>query len=187
MSAEQSLETAYSALKAGNYAVALRESSALAEDGSSTAWMYLGWMHEHAAGTREDFSKAEECYKKAISIGDSGAKFLLARMMWGLNRYKDAFVYFLAAADEGHLSSTYWTGRCYLKGYGVEKDMHMAELYLKRAADQGHLYARRDYSRGRMRGAFGKREFVRGLVGWISVPFAMFKAMKADRNSELMH
>ena len=180
-------ELAYSALTASNYALALPAFSALAAEGSPHAWKSLGWMHQHAAGTAKDFAKAEACYRKAIGLGDSTANFYLARLLVEDQRLEEAFAYFLAEADQGHLSSIYWTGRCYLSGEGVEKDVEKAELYLKRAADKGHLYARRDCSLEKMHGTFGKRDLLNGVVGWISTFLSLIRLSASDPGSELLH
>jgi len=169
-------ELAYSALTASNYAVALSEFSALATEGSSYAWHCLGWMHQHAAGTAKDFAKAEACYRKAIALGDPDTNF-----------HQEAFAYFLAEGDRGHPSSIYWTGRCYLRGEGVEKDVGKAKLYLERAADKGHLYARRDCSLAKMRGTFGKRDLLNGVIGWISIFFSLIRLAVSDPYSELLY
>ena len=179
-------ESAYAALRARKFDVALKRFSELAASGSPDAWISLGWMHQHAAGVPRNFREAEDCYTKAIALGHIPANFHLARLLVRKRAYKDAFAYFSVAADKGHIPSTYWLGILYLKGEGIDKDVSKAEVYLKRAAESGHLFARRDYNLALLRGIFGKREWLSNLAGWLRALWAIPKQAKDDSNSELL-
>lgn len=183
---EQMHQSAHRALSAGKYDVALREYQLLAERGSSNAWISLGWMHQHAAGTPKDLAMAEDCFRKAASLGDVTGVFHLARLFKEGGKHEAAFANFLSAAVREHLPSTYWTGSCYLLGEGVQRDYMKAELYLKRAADQGHIFARRDLNLARLRGKFGKQNSASAIKGWISALLAAPKVAKTNPDSELL-
>lgn len=177
--------SAYLALKAGKYDLAKKAFSELAAAGSPTAWTSLGWMYEHSAGVERSVRDAENCYGKAIALGDVPANFYLARLLVGQKDYRKAFTYFSAAADLGHVPSIYWLGRSYLTGRGVDRDVSKAERYLKDAMDKGHLYARRDYHRCRLGGAFGRRR-LSDITGWMSALIGGSALALKDPNSDLL-
>jgi TPR repeat protein len=164
---------AYASLKAERFEEALKRYSELAASYSPNAWINLGWMHEHGKGVPTDLAEAEKCYRKAVALGDRSANFRLGSLLVRKGDYQGALPFFAVAAGEGHLASTYWLGRLYLKGQGVDKDVRKAALYLKQAADMGDLRARRDYHWGLLRGTFGERELLSGFAGWLQALFAL--------------
>lgn len=54
---------------------------------------------------------------------------------------EEAFEYYLKAADQGDALAQYNLGICYDNGYGVEKDLSEAVIWLRKAADQGNAQA----------------------------------------------
>lgn len=182
---EQLHNSAYVALKAGNYDVAKKLFSELAAAGSPTAWTSLGWMYEHSAGEERSVREAESCYGKAIQLGHTPANFYLARLLVEQKDYQRAFTYFSTGADLGHVPSTYWLGRSYLTGRGVDRDVAKAERYLKEAMNKGHLFARRDYHRCRLGGVFGRRQ-LSDITGWVAALIAGSKLALKNPHSELL-
>jgi len=176
----QRLKVAWAFLRAKNYAIALREFSALAEKGHAQAWVYLGWMHKNGLGVAKSYSDAEKCYNAAASLGNIEAIYHLARLYKENGFAEKAFDNFLIASIRGHLPSSYWTGVAYLNGSGVEKDTEKAKLYLKSASDQGHVFARRDFYRAQFRGTFGRGKKLAGLYGWISAVVMGMKTFYSD-------
>jgi TPR repeat protein len=140
--ADDRLHRAYAAAKARRYGEALKAYSELAASGSPNAWASLGHMHEFGLAVPKDFVEAERCYRKAIELGDVDASHRLARLLIEKNDYEGAFTLFSAAAAKGYLPSVYWLGASYLEGKGTDRDVKKAELYLKQAADRGHVFAR---------------------------------------------
>ena len=161
----QRLHVAWKTYVAGDYAAAMREFSGLAEKGHSRAWLYLGWLHNKGLGTPINYSKAEVCYKNAISLGNVDALIPLGRLYKKSASAEKSFGCFLSAASKGNLSGIYWVGRSYLYGNGVEKDMEKAKTYLKTAMKKGHVYARLDYRAAQIRGSFGGWQRIAGLLG----------------------
>ena len=47
-----------------------------------------------------------------------------------------------SAAEQGYDEAQFATGACYQHGYGVELDLAQAELWYRKAADQGHKRAK---------------------------------------------
>ncbi|KAM3613383.1 uncharacterized protein V6R79_025147 [Siganus canaliculatus] len=55
--------------------------------------------------------------------------------------YEDAFICFIAAAQQGYSKAQFNTGVCYEKGRGVSKDFEKALYYYRQAAAGGHKQA----------------------------------------------
>ena len=58
----------------------------------------------------------------------------------------EALKWFLAAAQNGHVSAQYSLGYMYRSGKGVTRDMDEALRWYRMAAEQGHPEARADLS-----------------------------------------
>lgn len=184
---EELQQAAHAALRAGKFDQAFKDYTQLAQSGSAHAWVNLGWMHENGAGVPSNLVEAERCYRKAVALNYPSGSFYLARVLMEKKDYKGAFASFCVAADAGHLQSLYWLGRLYITGRGVDTDAKKAEFYLKQAAAQGHLYARRDYNLGLVRGTFGKRQRLLGYTGWLLTILAFIREMIRNPKSKLLH
>jgi TPR repeat protein len=185
MDQEQAYNLAYKALRSNQYELARSQFQALAAAGSTNAWVSLGWMHEHAKGAPKNLLEAENCYKRAVELGSPIANFYLARLLIPQRRYARAHEYFLVAAERGHVPSIYWIGRNYLLGRGVERNASIAESYLKDAMSRGHIFARRDYYRSRLRGEFGSRQFF-DWGRWVLSLIAGIRLSLTDPHSEFL-
>lgn len=61
--------------------------------------------------------------------------------------YKEAFICFVAAAEQGYSKAQFNTGVCYEKGRGVTKDKEKALYYYSKAAAGGHRQAQYRYAK----------------------------------------
>ena len=68
------------AYQRGDYRPALREFRPLAENGSSSAQTYMGFMYEHGQGVSLDYAKAVLWYRKAAEQGNDIAQTNLGNM-----------------------------------------------------------------------------------------------------------
>ncbi len=96
-----------------------------AQDGDEIALCQLGQDYALGHGTRRNYRKAFECFKKSFLAGHANANI------------------------------AGWIGDCYRRGRGVKRNMHKAALWLRRAAregdqrslfDLGYLYVSGDKS-----------------------------------------
>jgi membrane protein involved in colicin uptake len=62
----------------------------MANQGNTTAMMKLGEMYEQGLGTKQDFAKAIEMYRKAKAGGHAGADAAIARVMRTRQAHADA-------------------------------------------------------------------------------------------------
>lgn len=71
----QDFETGFNALRAGDYATALKEYKPLAEQGHVAAQLSLGFMYGSAQGVPKDYAEAMMWYNISAANGDIlGAK-----------------------------------------------------------------------------------------------------------------
>lgn len=103
-------------------------------------------------------------YDKAKNQNDAVAQFELGRRYYSgrisagrygghEQDYKEAFKWWLLAAEQGHADAQYGLGECYYFGNGVDKDFSEAVKWWLLAAEQGDAYAQnflgRCYENGR--------------------------------------
>lgn len=87
---------------------------------------------------------------------------------------KLALEYFSSAAEKPHASSAYWSGIMYLEGIGCLIDKKRAKRYLELAADNGHVFAKRDLALASIKGTFGNRRILSGIFSWFHSIFLGF-------------
>ncbi|MBO4569201.1 MAG: sel1 repeat family protein [Candidatus Methanomethylophilaceae archaeon] len=115
---------------------------AAANAGNVNAMFHLAVCYEFGVGARKDVMSAAEWYGKGSDQGDAFATERLG-FLWsegfggnGPDASK-AFELFLKAAMEGVTTAMATVGRCYMDGYGTEKDAGEAAKWLRMAADNG--------------------------------------------------
>ncbi|KAG2206409.1 hypothetical protein INT46_006959 [Mucor plumbeus] len=104
----------------------------------------VGDLYREGYGAPRDFDRAFEWYTKAAANGDVLAKLNLGIMCEEgqgriLKDYKEAYIYYLQAAERNNTEATYRLGHLYQNGLGVQRDATQALLYYERAAKQGHI------------------------------------------------
>ena len=117
------------------------------EDGDISAYCYVGDHYLKEGSPDFDIETGVWWYVRGANLGDAECKDRLAFIMYyGLAGESDVYSavgYGTEAAYHGCKSSQYILGMCYLKGTGVEKDLEKARMWLGRAADKGHVEARK--------------------------------------------
>ena len=97
------------AYKRGDYRPALREFRPLAENGSSTAQTYIGFMYENGQGVSLDYAKAVMWYRKAAEQGNDIAQTNLGNMyLKGLGvaqDYAEAMKWYRKAVARGYANA----------------------------------------------------------------------------------
>ncbi|KAG0373376.1 hypothetical protein BGX24_011774 [Mortierella sp. AD032] len=100
-------------------------------------------LHANGDGSPEDFTKALECYLKAVGQGHAQAQFSVGDLFTsGKEVPQDssmAMVWYLQAAKHGHMEAQFKVANAYERGsYGISQDYTLALQWLLKAADQGH-------------------------------------------------
>ncbi|OON96884.1 MAG: hypothetical protein ATN31_08990 [Candidatus Epulonipiscioides saccharophilum] len=85
-----------------------------------------------------DTNEVQALYNMSAELGYLPAQLLLAEQAKQNFNKKDFYRWYYKAALQGDAQSQYEISRCYLLGWGVEKDEDLAFEWLKAAATQGH-------------------------------------------------
>ena len=104
--ADPSLQYGYEAIKAGNYAAALRELRPLAEQGVGGAQHNLGYMYHQGKGVLQDYAQARKWWLKAADQGIVESQYSLGLMYHkgdGVAQdYVQAHMWYNLAAAQGY-------------------------------------------------------------------------------------
>lgn len=83
---------------------------------------------------------AAACFENAAKQGHVDATFEMGLIYWNENNKskKCGFDYFKTASEEGNNGATFFLGKCYYYGKGVDQNYAEAAKYFKIAAEKGH-------------------------------------------------
>ena len=126
----------------GDFATALREWSALAEQGNTLAQFSLGWLYEDGRGVTQNHKEAVKWYRKAAEQGYEDAQFNLGLMYSQgkgvLQDYKEAVKWYRKAAEQGFEDAQFNLGVMYMNGQGVLQNNIYAYIWVNIAASSGN-------------------------------------------------
>ncbi len=124
------LDDAVAAAQRGEYAIALRKLSPLAEGGDARAQFDVGFMHSQGWGVPQDPAEAIKWYRQAANQGLQIAQHFLGMAYVkgeGVQRdYAEAVRWFGRAATQGFPQAQYLLGLMTINGLGVPKDVAQA-------------------------------------------------------------
>jgi TPR repeat protein len=156
----------FDALTKNEYAAARAAfERAQSEGGGEDALIHLGWLLEQGLGGPVDVPRAEGLYRKALQDAPGLASYHLGLLLMKENRREEGSELLGRAAKLGNPSAAYWL-------YALSSDaadarsMELAEKNLLRAAELGHVYARRDIARRRIRASKGIGRRLIALLGY---------------------
>ncbi len=86
--------------------------------------------------------RSEKLLKPLAEAGDMLAQYRLGRVFSDIRNHEKAYLWFLTAAEQGHIASQFTLYSLYRKGVGVARDEVKAGEWLRRAAADGHAGAR---------------------------------------------
>lgn len=135
---------AWDAMEAGAYFESARLFEPLAALGSETALLSLGWMHSQGHLGPPDLEKAISLWETAERAGSVKAKLDLG---WAWKKKGDlqrARAIYLEGAEQGYTPCMCGGGKMLVRGEGGEADFPAGVAWLTRAADSGHVFARRE-------------------------------------------
>ena len=144
--AQAGLQEGVFAYKRGNFSIALKELTPLAESGDAKAQMILGEMHGGGSGVPMDHAKAAFWYRKAAEQGNGSAQTSLGVMYekgLGIPQSdKEAASWFHKAAGQGNAEAQYILGGMYERGHGViQADLVRAHMWFGIAVANGFDFA----------------------------------------------
>jgi TPR repeat protein len=116
--------------------------TALANNGSPMAMLYLGYALRSGIGVAPDALRAEFWYRRAADLGITRARYHLGRLYLDARRYADAHVEFERSASDGFAPSLHFLGRIYYFGFGLTVDKQKGRMFLHSAAQGGCVFAK---------------------------------------------
>jgi uncharacterized protein len=135
------------AYKRGDYATALRDLKALAEQGHASLQYKLGVIYRNGYGiVTQDHQEAVKWFRLAGKQGHAGAQYMLGIAYdHGFGVIKDAkkrVKWIRLSAEQGHAAAQLNLGEMYHAGYGIVPEDHSkAAMWNRRSAEQGNAIA----------------------------------------------
>lgn len=158
----------------------------LAQNGHVNCEVMLGWMYQNGLGTEKDPGKAHISYQSAANLGSPEAQFYLAKSYAKQKDFERAEHWYRKAAEKNYSPALYRIGWIYEVGRGVKRDSNKAFVFYERAADLGHIFARKQVARFLMRGHLGTLKRLQGLLLFASCVISIVKIVSKDPYSELL-
>ena len=173
LSASASINEGIAAYNSGNYAVALKEFSASANEGNAVGKHLLASLYYQGHGVERDLKKAVSLFKEAAAVNYPPSLANLA-LMYSIGDgvpvdQKVALQYGQRAADSGDLQSQFNLGQAYQKGAGVPQDYEKAAFWYRKAAEAGLLQAQNEYGLLFAQGHGVPLDYVQAFA-WIEMP-----------------
>lgn len=173
-------ESGFKLYDAGDYTGAISAFLSQAADGSVTAIVWLGYLHEIGKGAQLDLAEAERYYRQATDAGSANGPHYLGNLLLRANRTAEAVAAFEVAASRGFSPSTYRLGALHEYGVGVPKDTAKAEILYREAAKRGNIWARRKVAVRMMKGVDGVSKIVPGAVAFAALTCAAVRIGSKD-------
>ena len=138
MSMAQDFDSAMRAYEKKEYAVALTEFTAVAEQGDEEAQLIVGKMYMIGQGVEKDSEQAIKWFKAAAGQGNADAQFFLGAMYLLPQRDSvEGLKWLRLSADQDMQDAQFLLGMAYLKGQNFAHDSVQAEMWLRLAAAHG--------------------------------------------------
>lgn len=140
----------------------------LAEKGYPDAQVFLGWMYSEGVGYAQSREDALYWFKKAAALNSSEGMFYCGRLLEEDEQADEAFKYIRLSAGKNYPPALCRLGLMYLVGRGVAANNDYAMQYLKRAAEQGNVFAKRELAVVQMKSARNPLARIRGGLKFIA-------------------
>lgn len=176
----ENLKTANDLFHHGHYEEAFRLYKELAEQGNVECQSFAGWMYFDGTGVASNDEKALFWLEKAANQGDIQAQFYLAKLHLKKGECDSALNWLEQAAAKEYAPAMFLLGHMYQLGRCVVPDEDKAFHLISRAADAGHLFARREYARFLMKGRLGLANVFKGVRIYLTLFFPAIRAAVAD-------
>ena len=132
---------AFDLLQAGDY---VQASEIFESIGTDDAKHQLAYIYRVGLGGEPRIEDSICLYRYLADKGNMIAAYDLGSMLLSLNRPDEATIFLILASGHGNSSASYWLSQIY-EGYkGAKIDAIQHIYYLKKSAQQGHLFAKRD-------------------------------------------
>jgi len=138
MSVARDFDSAMRAYENKQYAVALTEFTAVAEQGNAEAQLIVGKMYMIGQGVERDSEQAIKWFTAAAGQGNADAQFFLGAMYLLPQRdIAEGLKWLRLSAEQGMQDAQFLLGMAYLKGQNFAHDSVQADMWLRLAAAHG--------------------------------------------------
>jgi TPR repeat protein len=138
----QDFDKGLRAAQSGDFVTALKEWTALAEQGDASAQYNLGQMYDKGQGVIQDYKEAMKWFRRSAEQGITKAQnnfgVVYAKGKGVGQDYKREVKWYRKAAEQGNASAQYGLGFKYRKGIGVVQDNVYAHMWFNIAASNGN-------------------------------------------------
>ena len=136
LTAGADLESAKRAYQQKDYAAALKDSRALAEQGNANAQVLLGRMYLMGQGVLKDPDTAVKWFRAAAVQGNSEGEFLLGSMyLLPRSDVAEGLKWMRLSAEQGNQDAQLLLGKAYMEGAPeLPRDPVQAEMWLRLSA-----------------------------------------------------
>jgi len=165
------LEEAIQKYSEGDFQSAYDKYLKLAEEGHGDSQVFVGWMLEKGIGIAKSSESAKKWFKRAAELGSNLGAYYYAIYLIKNNKQEEAFKWITKAALNGDTPSIFRLGYMYVHGKGIRADLEKGLYYLELAANQGHIYAKRELAVLDMKGGRG---FIKRLLGPFNFLYVLF-------------
>ncbi|KDN95655.1 hypothetical protein EI16_04975 [Hydrogenovibrio marinus] len=111
------------------------------KDGYPNGMYNYGYFLFNGLGTKRDYKKAFNAFKKASDMGHSKAPFyvglILEKGLAGGKKPKEAFAWYMKGAERGYYRSQNRVGQAYEAGDLVKRDFNLAVKWFTKASENG--------------------------------------------------
>ncbi|HUZ12111.1 MAG TPA: tetratricopeptide repeat protein [Caulobacteraceae bacterium] len=148
--------------------------------------IYIGWAFAKGRDVPRDLARAEHWYRRAAETETPLAGLMLGNLYASQRRYPEALRAFEGGALKDHPASIYRIRRLYYEGQGVPRDEDRAKALWERAAELGHLFAKRNLALMRLRGRYGVAAMPSGATRLLAIWWGFFSVVLEYPYSELL-
>lgn len=177
-------QTATRLFDEGHYEEAFKAYHKLAESGSVRAQLLVGWMYHAGQGVTQNFDAARDWYRKAADAGSPEGQYYLGTLYRTDGQYEQAISWFEKAASQGYARAFYGLGKMHEIGEGVTINQNKAYEYFERAANLGHMVAKREIAVRMIKGQRGLTRIPIGLCRLAGTMKAAYKLALDDPDSD---
>jgi len=179
-------QVASALLDDGKYEEAFERYRKLADAGSITAQLLVGWMYHAGQGVKQNLDEARRWYKKAADSNSAEGQFYLGGLYRSEHQYEEAIAWLQKSVAQEYVPALYRLGRMHDIGEGVDLDKDKAYRYLEQAAKMGHLFARREVAVKMIKGRGGLINIFKGLYMFARVLCGGAKVASRDPDSDMI-
>ena len=141
----------------------------LAMKGNVVSQEFLGGLYlKGEKGVGINLVEANKWLTKAADSGSVKARYLLGIAAFKRGSVSDAVKLFSSAGKDGYSAGYYQLGKMYYFGSGVTRDEDKAYEWFHKAADMGHIFAKRQLSIMLLKGYRGMLYVPRGMILFIT-------------------